>query len=134
MPEGCVYLDSSALVKLVLPEAETDALLELLGGLETRASSALAVVEVLRAIRRTSNNDLAYHRAKRVVGHIHLVTINDEVLRLAARLTPKDLRSLDAIHVASALVLQPDLEALIAYDTRLIEAAEQNGILVLSPS
>ena len=62
------------------------------------------------------------------------MTIDDEVLEIAAGLSPGKLRTLDAIHVASALVLQPDLGALVAYDVRLIEAAERNGIPVLSPS
>ena len=52
---------------------------------------------------------------------------------MAAGLAPENLRTLDAIHVASALVLQPDLGAVVAYDSRLIEAARQNGLAVLSP-
>ena len=133
MGEGFLYLDSSALVKLVLPEAETDALLVLLHEWEDRVASALAATEVLRAARRASDSELIHRRARRVVEGVHLVTIDDEVLEIAAHLSPATLRTLDAIHVASALVLQPDLGALVAYDTRLIEAAEQNGVAVLSP-
>jgi len=131
--EGFLYLDSSALVKLVLPEPETDALLNLLGEWDERASSALAAVEVIRAVYRASNSELARRRARRVVEGVHLVTIDEEVLEIAARLAPKNLRTLDAIHVASAQVLQPDLGALVAYDVRLLEAAQRNGLTVISP-
>ena len=133
MAAGFLYLDSSALVKLVLPEPETDALLDLLGDWEDRVSSALAAVEVIRAARRASSSEPVHRRAQRVVEGVHLVTIDDEVLEIAAGLAPESLRTLDAIHVASALVLQPDLGALVAYDTRLIEAARQSGLAVLSP-
>ncbi len=60
--------------------------------------------------------------------------IDDEILETAAQLGPTTLRSLDAIHLASALVLQPDLGALVAYDLRLVEAARQSGIAVHMPS
>ncbi len=103
MAEGFLYLDSSALVKLVVPETETNALLDLLADWEDRVSSALAAVEVPRATRRTSDSELAHRRAARVVEGVHLVTIDDEVLEIAARLAPTNLRSLDAIHLASAL-------------------------------
>ncbi len=60
--------------------------------------------------------------------------IDDEILETAAQLGPTTLRSLDAIHLASALVLLPDLGALVAYDLRLVEAARQSGIAVHMPS
>ncbi len=134
MEEGFLYLDSSALVKLVLPEPETDALLRLLADWEERVSSALAAVEVQRAARRATDNELVHRRARRVVDGVHLVTIDDEVLDVAAGLAPAGLRTLDAIHLASALVLQPDLGALAAYDARLIEAATDSGLRVLTPT
>ena len=68
-----------------------------------------------------------------MVEGIHLVTIDDEVLNIAAGLAPAGLRTLDAIHLASALVLQPNLGALAAYDIRLIEAATDSGFRVLTP-
>jgi predicted nucleic acid-binding protein len=134
MAEGFLYLDSSALVKLVLPEPETDALLRLLADWEDRVSSALATVEVSRAARRASRDDAVHRRARRVVDGIHLVTVDDDVLRIASTLEPTTLRSLDAIHLASALVLQPDLGALVAYDERLSLAASQQGLKVLAPA
>ncbi len=133
MPEGFLYLDSSALVKLVLPEAETDALLALLAEWEEHVSSALAAVEVPRAAIRASESKFVHRRARRVVEDVHLVTIDDEVSEIAAGLGPPTLRSLDAIHLASALVLRPDLGALVSYDARLNEAAKQTGIVVLAP-
>lgn len=134
MAEGFLYLDSSALVKLVLPEPETDALLRFLVDWEDRVSSALATVEVSRAARRASRDDAVRRRARRVVDGIHLVTVDDDVLRIASTLEPTTLRSLDAIHLASALVLQPDLGALVAYDERLALAASQQGLTVLAPA
>ncbi len=134
MEEDFLYLDSSALVKLVLPEPETDALLELLADWQERVSSALAAVEVSRAARRASEDEAVHRRARQVVAGIDLVTIDDEVLRIASTLEPRTLRSLDAIHLASALVLQPDLGALVAYDQRLAEAARLQGMTVLAPA
>lgn len=131
---GFLYLDSSALVKLVLPEAESDALLRLLADWEERVTSALAVVEVQRAARRVTGSELVHRRARRVIDGVHLVTIDDEVLAIAASLSPAGLRSLDAIHLASALVLQPDLGAVAAYDVRLIEAVADRGLRVLRPT
>ncbi|MEM7351096.1 MAG: type II toxin-antitoxin system VapC family toxin [Acidobacteriota bacterium] len=133
MPEGFLYLDSSALVKLVLPEAESGPLLALLEGWKKRVSSALAAVEVVRASSRASSHEIVHRRAQRVLEGIHLVPIDAEVLEAAARLEPPGLRTLDAIHLASALVLRPDLEGLVAYDVRLADAARDAGISVLAP-
>ena len=133
MAEGFLYLDSSALVKLVVPEPESAALLSLLADWEVHVSSAVAAVEVPRAARRTSASEVVGRRAAQVVRGVHLVTLDDEVLDIASALEPPSLRSLDAIHLASAIVLQPDLGAFVAYDARLAEAARQQGIEVLTP-
>ncbi len=134
MAEGFLYLDSSALVKLVLPEPESAALSKSLSDWEAHVSSSLAAVEVMRAARRATTSEAVHQRAREVLDRLHLVTIDDEVLATATELRPPTLRSLDAIHLASALVLQPDLGALVAYDSRLAEAARQSGIAVLMPS
>ena len=86
MSEGLLYLDSSALVKLVLPEAETGALLEALSDWPERISSALAGVEVLRAVRRAGAGERVRERAERVISGVGLVRVDGAVLSGAARL------------------------------------------------
>lgn len=94
-----------------------------------RVSSSLAVVEVGRAMTTLSERATA----DALITTLTLVPVTDAVLRLAATLPPARLRSLDAIHLATALRLQPDLTALVAYDDRLLEAATALGLPVASP-
>ncbi len=126
------YLDASALVKLVITEAETPALRGFLRGHPRRASSRLAGVEVARALARLEVG--AEDALGRLLPDLHLVDISDEILDEAARLAPTTLRTLDAIHLATALRLRPDLAALVTYDRRLAEAAEDAGLPVVAPS
>lgn len=132
MNGALLYLDSSALVKLVLSEPETEALAELLSGWPERVSSALARVEVLRAVRHASTEKSARDRAENIIARIGLVRVDEEVLSTAARLVPPELRSLDAIHLATALSI-PDIGGMVSYDTRLAEAARRSGIPALAP-
>ncbi|TNF72951.1 MAG: PIN domain-containing protein [Acidobacteria bacterium] len=129
-----IYVDSSALVKLVLPEAESTALLTLLGDQVEPISSALATVEVMRAARRASRDSEVHTRAAVVMAALHLVRVDDEILAGAANIEPETLRSLDAIHLASALSLAPEVEAMIVYDADLSEAASRAGLRVLAPA
>jgi predicted nucleic acid-binding protein len=119
---GLLYLDSSALVKLVVAEPETPALLEFLASWPNRVSSALARVEVLRAVKRTRAGPTVRRRAMRVLARVALVRIDDAVLAGAARLGPPELRTLDAIHIATARSLD-GLVGLVTYDARLRSAA-----------
>lgn len=116
-----VYLDSSALVKLVIAEPESPALRRYLGAQPERASCALARVEVLRAVRE--HGPAATMRARRLLHRLHLVQIDEELLDAAAALDPRVLRSLDAIHLAAALVFGDDLTAIVTYDRRMADAA-----------
>jgi len=127
-----IYLDSSALVKLVVREPESAALLRFLESHAERVSSAVARVEVLRAVRRLPRPAAAVERAGRVLERIALVPVDDEVLAGTALIDPSTLRSLDAIHLATALTL-PMLDAFVAYDARLIAAAVQLGCEIVSP-
>jgi len=129
---GLLYLDSSALVKLVVPEPETEALLKALADWPERVSSALARVEVLRAVGR-SGVEAARGRAEAVLTRIGLLEIDGAILDRAAHLGPPELRSLDAIHLASALSLGEDLGGMAVYDVRLAQAAALSGATVLSP-
>ena len=127
-----IYLDASALVKLVVREAESEALFRYLGSRPARISSALSQVEVVRALRRSDRQQSDLERAARALDRVALVPIDDTVLRSAARIEPTALRSLDSIHLATALTLPP-LDAFVAYDDRLIEGARQLGCEVVSP-
>jgi len=133
LSEGLLYLDSSALVKLVLPEAETGALLEALSDWPERISSAVAGVEVLRAVRRAGAGERVRERAERVISGIGLVRVDGAVLSGAARLEPAELRTLDAIHLATALSAGEDLGAMICYDAQLAQAATRLGVTMMAP-
>lgn len=127
------YLDTSALVKLVVAEPESAALRDWLDVADRRpVSSDLARTELTRAVRRAAPDRLV--RARAVLDAVTLVQVTSSVFEAAGRLDPPTLRSLDALHVAAALDLGDDLEGMVAYDERLAGAATANGILVVSPS
>ena len=123
-----VFLDSSALVKLVALEPETDALLRYLGEQErVVVVSELAVTEVGRAAARIGRDPAP------VLAECHVVLLRSDLLARAAALEPLALRTLDAIHLATALALGAELDALVAYDERLVEAAALHGLNTASP-
>lgn len=126
-----IYLDSSALVKLVIEEDESAALLRYLRRRPELVSSALSRVEVLRAVSR--QDEAAHTRAEEVLASIQLLRIDDAILTDAAALRPHHLRSLDAIHLASARALRGDLDAVVAYDERMLEAARLLALPTTSP-
>jgi predicted nucleic acid-binding protein len=125
------YLDSSALAKLIVEEAESQALRRALGAWPRRVSSRISVVEVLRAVRRRDRS--AEPLARSVLAHVALLAVGDRVLMAAGLLDPPALRALDAIHLASALRLGSSLTAFVTYDARQLEAAETFGLPVTSP-
>lgn len=125
-----LYLDSSAIVKLVAREPETPALVEAVRADPAVVSSALAWTEVVRAVRRARGR---VARAQQVLDGIALVPIDEGTLRAAGDLAPAGLRTLDAIHLATALSLGEDVTGLVTYDERLAEAAAAVGIDVIAP-
>lgn len=129
-----IYLDTSALVKLVIEEAETDALRAWLAKLSgvPRLSSSLIRVEVPRSILRRS--PAAVLHGRRIVARVRRVAMTNEVLDVAAMMQPTLVRSLDAIHLASALTVHDRLTAFVSYDRRLIDAASGVGLPVTSPN
>lgn len=129
--QNMVYLDSSALVKLVVTEDESAALRRYLRSQPRRASCALARVEVLRAVR--PHGGKAVTRARRLLRRVDLVQLDDELLDAAAVLEAGTLRSLDAIHLAAAEILGDDLIAVITYDERMIAAAGSLGLPARTP-
>jgi predicted nucleic acid-binding protein len=126
------YLDTSALVKLVVGEAETGALRQWLAEAERDpVSSDLARTELLRAVRRAAPDRLVAARA--VLDGVTLLELTTAIFETAARLDPAVLRSLDALHVAAAVELGDELDGVVTYDERLAAAAATNGIPVVSP-
>lgn len=126
-----LYLDSSALVKLIETEPETAALHSVMSVPGPRHASALVRVEVPRAARRHGARSAA--RAHLLVDTLDLIELDDALLAEAAGVGDARLRTLDAIHLASALVLGDELDALVTYDLRLAEAATELGIRVEAP-
>ena len=126
-----VYLDSSAIVKLIVPEPESQGLSEYLDGRRPFVSSALALVEVLRAVR--PHGASAYRLAREVLDDMGLLEMDSALLEEAADLDDELLRTLDAIHLASASALGDDLSEVVTYDQRMIAAATLRGLPVSSP-
>jgi predicted nucleic acid-binding protein len=125
------YLDSSAIVKLAVREPESAALRRYLRGRRALVSSALARTEVLRAL--LPSGDEAVTRGRLVLQRLDLVRLNDRILSAAGVLSPLELRSLDAIHLATAHRLGRDLSSLVTYDTRMAQAAQTLGYKVAQP-
>jgi uncharacterized protein len=128
-----VYLDSSALVKLVVTEPESSALMEFLRSQSDRVSSAVALTEVPRALRRAGFGASERRRSREVMARIALVDVDRRILAAAAALDPPALRTLDAIHLATALAVREDLAAIVTYDRRLAAAAERAHLEVSVP-
>lgn len=134
MHGSILYLDSSALVKLILPEEETLALFRLLLAWPYRLASQIGFVEVYRAVRRTSMDRAVLKRAEEVMATIHFLELRMDALGEAVCLEPLHLRSLDAIHVASAVTLKPEIGAFVTYDRLMADAARRLDLNVLSPA
>jgi len=128
-----VYLDSSALIKLVFEEPESAALERFLIEWPVRASSWLARVEVLRTAR-TVRDAIVVRHADDVLAAVDLIAPDARLLVEAAELEPFSLRALDAVHLATALSLQPDLAGVVVYDRRLSDAARAAGLTVWAPA
>ena len=128
-----LYLDSSALVKLVVEERETAALRRFLPAFPSRASSIVTRVELLRAVGRAGLGRGDLRRAEEVLARLSLVHLDDPIVERAARMPPPTLRAADAIQLATALSLGDDLEGIVAYDARLVAAATALGVACWSP-
>ena len=126
------YMDTSALVKLVVAESETDALRSWIAGVNSELVAAdLVRTELWRVVRRAVPDRVLL--AAQVLDSLTLVEVRASLFSQAGRLDLPELRSLDAIHLAVALDLGDDLEALVTYDARLAQAAAVNGVTVVAP-
>ena len=128
---AATYLDSSALVKLAVQEPESGALRRYLKRRRPLVSSALARTEVLRAL--LLEGDEALTRGRAVLASVELIRINDRILNAAAVLRPPEIRSLDAIHLATAQHLGTDLGRVVTYDERMLHTAMQLRIRTAVP-
>jgi predicted nucleic acid-binding protein len=125
------YLDSSAIVKLVVAEPESAALRRYVRRRRPLVSSALAKAEVARALLPLGEQ--AAQRGQEVLARVELIRISDRVIGAAGRLLPTELRMLDAIHLATAQQLGRDLARFVTYDERLHGAAAAVGCPVSAP-
>jgi uncharacterized protein len=130
--EKLVYLDTSAFVKLVIPEPETVALVAALTAKARLVASEILEVETLRAARRAMGKDGTTAARAQLAG-VRLLALTDQIRRRACELEPATLRSLGAIHIATALDLGERLACVYAYDTRMASAASEAGLSVCAP-
>lgn len=131
--EKLVYLDTSAFVKLVIPEPETTALVTALSPRTLMVASEILEIEALRATRRASGEHGAAAARAQLAG-VRLLPLTDQIRRGACELEPPTLRSLDAIHIATALDLGERLACMYAYDVRMAAAASEAGLRVCAPT
>lgn len=127
-----LYADTSALVKLVLEEPEAAALRSYLARVGPVVTSAITATELVRAVRRV-NPDLEA-AANAVIDALTVASLEVGILAAAGTLAPPQMRTLDAIHVATALGLGDDIEAVVTYDARMAAAARGAGLRVEAPA
>jgi hypothetical protein len=125
------YVDASALVKLVVEEAGSEAIHRWVVEASRLASSRIGVIETVRASARRPHD--AQHR-DHVLEAVVVVEVTEAISSVAAALGPPNLRTLDAIHLATALALLPELDAFVTYDDRLADAGRAIGLPVVRPA
>jgi predicted nucleic acid-binding protein len=128
---GVIYADASALVKLVVEEADSPAMHRWFVEATRVLTSRVGVIETLRASARREHDPA--HR-ERIVRDLEVIELDPAISIVAGSLLPPALRTLDAIHVASALALGPELDAFVTYDDRLAAAARDVGLPVARPA
>lgn len=129
-------MDTSALTKLLISEAETPELrawLTAQGGQgEHAVTSALARVELMRVVARYGEPG-QFERARYLLDGLDILPLTEPVLTLAETVGPRTLRSLDAIHLAAAAQIAQELTAFVTYDHRLVDGCREVGLTTASP-
>jgi predicted nucleic acid-binding protein len=126
------YYDTSALAKLIMAEAETAAFQAWAAvHAQGAVTSAITSTELERAVRREAPERLS--AVATVLSALHRLAVSSEILARAGELKPADVRTLDAIHLASALAVKADLEGVVTYDARMATAAQGLGLVVATP-
>ncbi len=129
-------MDTSALTKLLIAEPETPELRRWLttlsGQAEYAVTSALGRVELMRVVARYGEPGLA-ERARYLLDGLDVLALTESVIALAETIGPATLRSLDAIHLATAAHIKRELTAFVTYDQRLLEGCTHVGLATASP-
>jgi predicted nucleic acid-binding protein len=127
------YADTSAVIKLLAEETHSKAFAAFYDSHADAewVSSALLRIELIRAVTRAMPALLP--DARDLLTAFSYITIDDDIAEAAMNEPDRGLRSLDAIHLATARILAPELDALVSYDDRLIKAARDAGLVTASP-
>jgi predicted nucleic acid-binding protein len=131
MSDRVVYLDSSAFVKTVMVEAESDQLGRYLAQVGRLVSSSLLETEARRAALRVDPRHLTLVEQR--LRSVALVAVTTDILVAAGSLRPVGIRSLDAVHLATAMALGGELDCVVSYDERMAAAATSLGLRVRAP-
>jgi predicted nucleic acid-binding protein len=124
------YIDTSAFLKLLVAEAETPAMRSWFVTEGPHWSSQLLKTEAMRAAARLGIPDSALETA---LGTVTFVSPSVATFLSAGRLAPSSMRTLDALHLAGALELVPDVRGIVTYDAQLAQGAQQVGLAVVAP-
>ncbi len=127
-----VYVDSSALVKLVVEEPESTALRAYLLDNGPIYASRVAAIELRRAVRRQALPD-SVGQAESVLEAVRFIELDEPMTRLAGTAEPPKQRTLDAIHLIAALAIGDECGAFVSYDAVLNGAAQAAGLVVQAP-
>jgi predicted nucleic acid-binding protein len=127
------YVDTSAAIKLLVEETHSKAFAAFYDAYADAewVSSALLRVEIIRAVARAK--PVLLPDARDLLLAFSYIAIDDEIVEAATHEPDRSLRSLDAIHLATARLLGPDLDAIVTYDDRLATAASDAGLVTASP-
>jgi predicted nucleic acid-binding protein len=125
------YLDASALVKLIVDEPESSGLNRWYVEAERLATSRVGIMETRRA---SAKRECDPSHRDRILSDVEIIELDRRIAGLAADLEPALVRTLDAIHIATAMALVPDLDAFVTYDDRMAEAARALGLPVVRPA
>ena len=125
------YVDASALTKLALDEADSGAMRRWYIDHERVACSRIGVIETRRAVSRGPHDPV---HLDTIIGSVEIIELDPTIAEYAARVGPPLLRTLDAIHLASAIAISSDLDAFVTYDDRLADAARAVGLPVVRPA
>lgn len=126
-----VYLDTSAVGRVLLGEPDAPAILRELGSFDQRVASRLMRIELMRLGMREG----VLAQADQLLTGVALLPVDDDLLAAAETIGPPAVGTLDAIHLVTALRLSTAgrLDALMTYDVRLAQAARERDIVVLAP-
>ncbi|MEB3051672.1 type II toxin-antitoxin system VapC family toxin [Mycolicibacter sp. MYC123] len=130
-----IYMDTSALVKLIVQEPKSAALRRWLADVEDRdhVTSAVGRVELMRTALRGGDTEIVDNAQRILDEDLDIMAVTDDVIAKAELIGPTALRALDAIHLASAAQLGDALTAVVVYDHRLIEGCRNLGYRIESP-